>query len=181
MDYGKHNSKEVYIVKTLIVYATKHGSTEKCANMLSEKLTGQVDLINLKGTKTPDLSEYDSVIVGGSVYIGKIRKEVSGFCSESLDELKEKRLGLFICCMAEGETASEQLEKVFPQELSNVAKSKASFGGEFRFNKMNAMERFIIKKVTKSDEKYADVDLSKGLSQIDVDSIEAFARLMNAQ
>jgi hypothetical protein len=42
-------------MNTLIVYATKYGCTEKCAVILSEKLTGKVDLCNLKGVKDVDL------------------------------------------------------------------------------------------------------------------------------
>lgn len=36
-------------MNTLIVYATKYGCTEKCTSLLSKKLTGKVELCNLKG------------------------------------------------------------------------------------------------------------------------------------
>jgi menaquinone-dependent protoporphyrinogen oxidase len=48
-------------MKTLIAYATKTGTTEKCAKMLAEKL-GSADLFNLSNG-TPDLSKYDMVII----------------------------------------------------------------------------------------------------------------------
>jgi len=56
----------------LIAYATKYGCTEKCAAVLSEKLTGKVDLCNLKGGRASDLTQYEKVIIGGSIYMGKI-------------------------------------------------------------------------------------------------------------
>lgn len=35
-------------MKILITYATRFGCTEKCANKLAEKLTNDVEVINLK-------------------------------------------------------------------------------------------------------------------------------------
>ncbi len=54
-------------MKTLIVFGTKHGCTERCAKTLSEKFDGEVDLINLKEGKNIDISQYDKVIIGDSI------------------------------------------------------------------------------------------------------------------
>lgn len=97
-------------MNTLIAYATKYGCVEKCALILSEKLTGEVDLYNLKEIKNIDISRYDKVIIGGSIYIGKIQKVVREFSSTKLNQLKEKEVGLFICGMGEGETAKKELK-----------------------------------------------------------------------
>mgnify|MGYP006308044875 FL=1 len=43
--------------------------------------------------------------------------------------------------------AQEQFEMVFPEILRVHAQSKQLTGGEFRFDKMNFMERAIVKKV----------------------------------
>jgi menaquinone-dependent protoporphyrinogen oxidase len=72
-------------MSTLIIYASKHGSAEKCASELSKKLSGKVDLCNLKNGKMPELSQYTKVIIGGSIYVGKVQKEVSEFCLKNLD------------------------------------------------------------------------------------------------
>lgn len=66
-------------MKTLIAYATKYGTTEKCANILAQKLSSEAELVNLKKARTIDLNQYDSVIIGGSVMMGRIRKEVKEF------------------------------------------------------------------------------------------------------
>jgi menaquinone-dependent protoporphyrinogen oxidase len=78
-------------MKTLIIYATRYGSAERCAKMLSEKLIGDVDLLNLKDRQNIDLSQYEKVIIGGSIYVGKIQKEVNEFCTKHLEELKQKQ------------------------------------------------------------------------------------------
>lgn len=154
----------------LIVYGTKYGCTEKCAKILAEKLNGEVDLCNLKEREL-DLSKYEKVIIGGSVYMGRIRKEVSQFITKNLNALKGKKLGLYICCMRDGDDAKSQVAASFPQELLHIAAAKDYFGGEFIFKKMNAMERFIVKKVSK---------VSVDTSYLRKDSISKFAQLMNA-
>lgn len=166
-------------MNTLIVYATKYGCTEKCAKILSEKLIRKVDLCNLKGGKSVELSQYDQLIIGGSIYMGKIRKEVSEFCTKNLSVLKEKKIGLFICGMQEGDQAETQLNQSFPEELLVNAVARESFGGEFRFNKMNFMERFIIKMVTKKDQSSPAVDTKKDISAISEENMNRFVELMN--
>lgn len=158
-------------MNTLIVYSTKYGCTEKCARMLAKKLEGRVDLCNLKKSNAADLAQYDKVIVGGSVYIGRIQKEVREFCSANLETLKNKKAGYFICCMRNGEEAEAEINEAFPQELLRSAAAKDYFGGEFIFKKMNFMERMIVKKVSKID---------KDTSNILEDNISRFAQLINA-
>jgi menaquinone-dependent protoporphyrinogen oxidase len=136
-------------MNVLIVYASKYGCTEKCAKLIAKELNDQADLIDLKKVKDIDISGYDKVIIGGPVYMGKIQKEVSGFCSDNLTELKEKRIGLFICGMAEGEAAVDELIKNFPPELLEIAVAKEHLGGEFLFDRMNFMDKVIVKKVSK--------------------------------
>lgn len=157
-------------MKTLIAYATKHGSTERCALLLSEKLNGEVDLHNLKEEKACELEQYDNIIIGGSIYMGQIQKKVKEFCIKNLPVMKGKKIGVFICCMNKGEGANKQIENSFSQELLKKATAKEVFGGEFIFKKMNFFERFIIKKVAKTT---ADT------SAFSEESINRFVELMN--
>ncbi|NPV43889.1 MAG: flavodoxin [Firmicutes bacterium] len=166
-------------MNTLIAYASRYGCTEKCATILSEKLTGKVDLCNLKRVKDVDLSQYDKVIIGGPVYIGKIQKKVKEFCLKNLSVLKEKKIGLFICGMESGDRAEAQLNACFPQELLFHAAAREFFGGEFKFKKMNPMERFMIRMVSRMDESRSVLDTNKDVSNISEENINRFARLMN--
>ncbi|PKM90683.1 MAG: flavodoxin [Firmicutes bacterium HGW-Firmicutes-12] len=159
-------------MSTLLVYATKYGSTEKCSKILAEKFTDEVKLINLStknNNQKVSLADYDRVIIGGSIYMGKIQKEIKEYCLKNLMLLKEKKIGLYICCMSKGDTAEQTLNKVFPPELLTSAVAKDYFGGEFNFKKMNFLDKFITKKVTKTD---TDV------SNIHEDKIDQFAKAM---
>ncbi|MFW6034834.1 MAG: flavodoxin domain-containing protein [Halothermotrichaceae bacterium] len=157
-------------MKTLIAYATKHGAAGKCAEKLLKKLNGDVKLENLKKAKNIDISKYDQVIIGSSVYMGQIRKEARKFCEERLNELKEKTVGLFICCMSEEDTARKQIKDNYPEQLIEKATAVKNFGGGFDFNKMNFLERIIIKKMAGANESE---------SNIIEENIERFAQLIN--
>ncbi len=155
---------------TLIVYSTKYGCTEDCAKKLSEKLNDGAVLCNLKKDKAPELSKYDKVVIGGSMYVGSIQKEVSEFCKNNLESLKNKKLGLYICAMQKDDVIESELKSAFPEELGARAASKECFGGEFIFSKMNFLDKLIVKKVSKID---------KDTSTISVDKIDKFAAAMN--
>lgn len=158
-------------MSTLIIYASKYGCTEKCAELLSKELYGEVDIINIKSMRDIDISKYEKIIIGGSIYIGKIQKEVTEFCSKNLHKLMEKRIGLFICGMQEGDTIKTELNQNFNRALIETAEAKECFGGEFIFEKMNFIEKFIVKKVSK---------VKSNKSNILRDNIHKFAQAMNS-
>lgn len=169
-------------MNTLIVYATKHGTAEKCAKIMLEKISGEVDLYNLKYIKDIDISKYDKVIIGGSIYAGKIQKIVMEFCLKYIEELKKKKIGLFICCMNK-KSEDIQLNSSFPQELLGVAEAKVNFGGEFRFKEMNFFEKLVVKMVSKSlakeDNNSSTINSNEDISMLLEDNINRFVQIMN--
>ncbi len=144
-------------MKIGIIYATKHGCTEKCAYKLKQDLSGEIELINLKNNPNPRIEEYDTVLIGGSIHAGRVQKSIQKFCKIHLDLLLRKKIGLFICCMEKDEKAEEQLKNAFPQELREHAKTRGCFGGAFDFDKMNFVERAIIKKVANIDQSVSSI------------------------
>ena len=108
-------------MSTLIVYMTTHGCTEKVVQMLANGLKDDVEIANLKKKPPHTLPDFDTVIIGGSIHVGRVQRKVKQFCRDHLDTLKEKRLGLFLCCMYEGDTAQKQFDEAFPAELREHA------------------------------------------------------------
>lgn len=158
-------------MKTLIAYCTSHGCTTKTANELKDLLETEVQLCNLKKEKHAPLNEFDTIIIGGSIHAGQIQKRIKNFCSKNLSLLKQKEIGLFICCMEEGDKAEQQLKEAFPEELHQIAKASGIFGGEFNFNQMNFVEKYIVKKVGK---------VEQNVSKIDHKTIQKFSSKMNS-
>ena len=148
-------------MRTAIVYASKHGTTEKVARQIQEELgEDKAQLFNLKNNPKFDLSHFEQVILGGSIHAGQIQKRVKDFYQQNAPELLDKRLGLFLCCMHE-EEAENQFKNAYPEMLRNHALSSKIMGGEFRFDKMNFFERAIVKKIAGISESVSKIDASK--------------------
>jgi menaquinone-dependent protoporphyrinogen oxidase len=157
-------------MKALIVFESAHGCTEKCAIKLRDQLLFATEVIRLRDNPNPSLDAYDAVIIGGSIHMGEINSRIRKFYENNLPVLKTKMLGLYICCMHEGETALQQFENSFPEELRTRANALGIFGGEFSFNKMNFFEKAIVKKIAKVD---------SSISRIREDEVFLFAEKMN--
>lgn len=151
-------------MKTLIIYATKHGSVENAVNALQEKITGEVRLINIMIEDPPSLEEYESVILGGSIYVGKIQKRLSKYMEKNLSELLTKRVGLFICAAQEEMIRDKELVDSFPNELFEHAICKEVFGYEIHYDDMNFIEKKIVSAILGYKENYSE------LSQMKMDS-----------
>ncbi len=135
-------------MKTLIVYGTKYGTTEKAAKILQERLPGQVELVNLKENSRPSMKDYDVVLVGSAVYGGGIRKEVRRFFDHQKGELFQKPFGLFL---AAGNTLEVKRNYVVyvGKDVFDKAGIREHIGFGFDFSKMNFLEKVITKKGAK--------------------------------
>ncbi len=145
-------------MSTLIVYMTKHGATQKNIEILKNHLTdSDIETCNLKKSSC-DPEKYDNIILGGSIHAGGIQGKIKKFCQNNETILLSKKLGIFITCMEEGEEAEQYFSKNFPEKLLDHAHAKALFGGEFNFEKMNFVEKAIVKKITGFDETISHID-----------------------
>lgn len=172
-------------MKVLILFASKYGASEKCAKLLSEKINGDVKIINLKENKNIDLSDYDKIIVGASVYAGSIQTIVKNFCAANTDLLLSKPFALFLSSMSDDkEEIKSYIQKSFSNELINHATTIDSLGYGFNFKKMNFFERQIIKMVVKSKNKKGESDIKldykTNFSAISNEKIAEFANKLNA-
>lgn len=157
---------------TLIVFASNHGTVERCARELFRLIDGKVDLCNLNRRESiPDLNVYDSLIVGGSIHYGKVQNVIAGFCKNNQSLLAGKRLGLFVNCLYSGEKAQQQLDKAFPESLARHALVREYFGGELDEEKMNFWERLITRQIVRSEELEV---------QLDKEKIRRFANVMTS-
>ena len=153
----------------LIIFASKHGCTETCAQKIKDQLPGTTELINVKAFSSQNLDAYDTIIIGGSVHAGQIQKNIKKFCQNSMAILMQKKIGLFICCMEEGDKAQEEFTMAYPEDLRQHAAATGILGGSFDFKKMNAVERYLVKKIAKVDH---------SVSKISEEAISRFASEM---
>jgi menaquinone-dependent protoporphyrinogen oxidase len=60
--------------KALIIYGTRSGTTASTAQIISETLQKEgltVKVVDAKKEKVKDMSEYDLIVVGSGIQIGK--------------------------------------------------------------------------------------------------------------
>jgi menaquinone-dependent protoporphyrinogen oxidase len=156
-------------MKTLIAYATRHGCAKRSAELLRERLGGEVSLVDLRDDGDPDPGPFDAVIVGGSIQAGSVQRRVRAYCEKRSAELLGKRLGLYLCCMYEGEVAAKQLADAFPEALRNHATASGLFGGVLDFEKIGLVARLVVKKVA---------GVTESVFRFDEPAVAAFAGKM---
>ena len=159
-------------MKNLIIFTTKYGSVEKSANLLKAKLNGETTIVNLKKNTVPDINNFDNIILGGSVYMGRTQKELMKFAKNNLQKLLEKRIGLFLNCAEKTEKKFEQCKRSFPVELYEKSIVKGFFGDEITWEKCNAFHKLIIKSIKKSKDSYSNInkeEIAKFAEQINAD------------
>ncbi|WP_052406631.1 flavodoxin domain-containing protein [Clostridium culturomicium] len=171
-------------MKILIAYTTRYGAAEACAKKLAEELNGECDLVNLKEAKNVEISKYDKVILGGSIYAGNSQAELRAFGLEKCDELCKKPLGLYLSCMGfDAASVESYFWATFPGELLDHACAIKSFGGVFDFKKMNFFERTIIKMMGRNESAKKGVkNLLNGkekINTISLSRINKFAKDVN--
>lgn len=157
-------------MSALIIYMTRHGCTGKAVDILARALPGSA-VFDLGAVSNPPLDAHDTVAIGGSIHAGKVQRKLAKYCRDNMGTLKSKKLGLFLCCMEEGEKARLEFDQAFPAELREHAAATGLFGGAFDFDRMNFLERMIVKKVAK---------IEKSVSKLDEKAIESFAEKLKS-
>jgi menaquinone-dependent protoporphyrinogen oxidase len=136
-------------MKTAIIYASSHGTSEKVANIIKEQLnSATVQIFNLEGKQAIDISGYDTIVIGGSIHAGSIQGRVKKFIANNASALVQKKVALFLCCMNEKEEQAE-FNNVFPEALRSHSAYNAIVGGEYLFERMNFIEKFLVRKISK--------------------------------
>ncbi len=158
-------------MNTAIIYMSKHDTTQKIAEMLKDKLGNETTyLFNLKTTDLTDLGKFDAIIIGGSIHAGSIQSKLKKFMNNNLAVLNKKRIALFLVCMDKTEKRKTQFENGFLNVLREISIANGFMGGEFCFDKMNFIEKAIIKKISGK---------STNVSEIDYEAIDEFVNKLS--
>jgi menaquinone-dependent protoporphyrinogen oxidase len=157
-------------MKTAILYTSKYGTTEKVACAIADKLreTNEVTLFSLNKNTKPDISGFESVILGTPIYAGQASSKVKAFCKANESALLQKKIGLFVCGMYPDKANREkELKEAYPETLRRKADATEFLGGAFIFERMNYFERLIIKQIAKT---------TTSVEQIDGRAMDAFIK-----
>ena len=152
-------------MRILIAYSSRYGSTEEIASKLVDFLGEEgveAIVLDVKNERSwPNLESYDGVIVGSGVKITKWMKESLNFLKRKRDELKGKRLALFVSCMSvltDPDYAREELLEKVMEKAGVEADLYEAFGPLIDVGEESRMG-FLDKKIAQS----VMVGLSKDL------------------
>lgn len=158
-------------MKTLIAYASKYGTTRDCAARLKELLGPDTELADLNAAPKTDVSGYDRVVVGSSIYMGKLQKSARNFCKKNSAALQQKRVAFFVCGFSKMDEARQYMDRQIPEELLKGAEI-GHFGAEVRVDKAKSIDKFFLKKVEEDDSLHYAIDTA---------AIEAFGAALNRE
>ena len=148
-------------MKTLVIYRTRYGTAALAAGMIQSRLGEETTLLDLRKNRSPDLDKADVILIGGSIYAGKIQTDLVAFCERYRTELLSRPVGLFITCLYEGEKAREELNSNFPTWLTAHAFAAIPVGGQLRIKSLRFLDRLMTKKVAKQTEDVDTLDIKK--------------------
>ena len=161
-------------MKTLIAYRTKYGTTAACARVLLAKIGGDTVLADLADARDVNVRDYDVVVVGGSIYGGKVQRTVVSFCERNRAALLRRKVGIFLCCLYQGEDALLQLQSAFPDWLLAHAFARALPGGEVHYKRLTLLDRLLVRGL-----RLPPGDLSR-MNPAALDELAAAARALSA-
>ena len=121
--------------KTLVAYATRGGTTEDYAKAISSVLTDefnmQADLVNLKKSRNPDLTQYKNIIVGAGIKMFKMHKEGAEFLEKK--NFGGKNVGIFLSSLVPRDEAIKKYVDVILQKNTTLKPFAVEvFGGRMR-------------------------------------------------
>lgn len=100
--------------RTAVIYCSEYGSTKRYAMYIGEQLQGDV----FSTSQVKDISSYETIVYGGGIYGGSLNG--SDWLIKNKEELKQKKLILFTCALADlhEEKNIENILKGLKQSLS---------------------------------------------------------------
>lgn len=174
--------------KVLIAYGTRYGSTEEISMKIADIMSKQgleITILNTKKDKWPSLDQYDAVLIGSGIRIGKWTKEAKNFLKKNKKLLAEKPfLGVFV---SSGDASypdkyQEAKEKYLHNIITDLGYDLSkvtfeAFGGLFDMSdtsKMGWMNKKFMNMAAR-DDKEANLTENVYNDLRDWDQIESFA------
>jgi menaquinone-dependent protoporphyrinogen IX oxidase len=145
--------------KTLIVYATRGGTTEEYAKAISSVLADefkmQADLVNLKKARNPDLTQYQNIIVGAGIKMFKMHKEGAKFLEKN--NFGEKSVGIFLSSlMPRDEAIKKYVDAILQKNITLTPIAVEVFGGRMRIFGRTSQDQTDIEKAKEWTRKIAE-------------------------
>lgn len=137
-------------MKALVIYGTRCGATKRIAGEIGKVLGERgfaVSVDDAKNSKGYDVSAFDLVVVGSSVFMAMWKRQATAFLKRNARALSSKKVALFSSGSAGGDPAmadyaATSIAKVAAKFPGIRPLALAYFGGYLDFNDPGRIERF---------------------------------------
>lgn len=163
-------------MKGLILYKTQYGSTRQYAEWLSKEIS--IPAINLEDFSNDDIDNYEFLIIGSNIKVGKIK--AAGWIKNHFNYLRDKNLILFTVCgsYADAEEQSKVLKDNFPQEI-RTSIDYFSLPGRLNLSELTFWDNFVIKMGSKFyPDKEAAERMASGFDWVDRKKLKPIINLV---
>ena len=133
-------------MKILAVYTTKTGTVERCLDELGKNLP-RADIVRANITSQAceySIADFDVIVIGSSIRMGKIHKNIKKYIEENMASLKKKKVALFLC-LGFPELFDEYVIKNFSRDIRNSAIGISCFGGEMDLSRQTGSDKILMK------------------------------------
>lgn len=168
----------------LIVYCTHDGQTEKIAHFLAGQMRAHQRAVEVVNAARPapefSVSQYDAVIIGAPVRMGKYPRAVIDFVRTHRARLEKVPSAFFSVCMAAANPneAKRRAAENWPERLFKDTgwrpRLAATFAGALRYTRYNWFIRWLMKRIAKFEG--ASTDTSQDHEYTDWESVSRFAK-----
>jgi menaquinone-dependent protoporphyrinogen oxidase len=169
--------------RVLIAYGTNEGQTAKIAEYLADTLRGNgcvADPVDIKHSPAPHLENYDAVIVGASIRLGKHQRYVRDFVKQNRPALERLPTAFFSVSLSahdQTEAAGKEIVRClaeFAQQTGWRPGKVGIFAGALLYTRYGFITRWIMRKIAR-DKGSPDLDTSRDYVYTDWENVKRFA------
>lgn len=167
----------------LVVYGTGEGQTTKVADRIDDVLVERghdvstIDIDEIPGDFR--LEEFDAVLVGTSIHVGKHHSAVREFVGTNRETLNARPTAFFQLSLSSAVDDPERRAEAarYVDELLEESGWQPDriglFGGALRYSKYGFLKRLMLKRIAR--DATGDVDTSRDYEYTDWEEVAAFA------
>lgn len=176
------------MASVLLVYGTSEGQTEKVAHHVAGVLTGRDHVVELvHGDRLPvslDPEEYDAIVVGDSIHLGRHHGYVGRFVEQYRATLNDRVSAFYQLSLSaasenpESVAEADHIAEAFLDETGWDPDHVASFAGALVYSQYGPVGRFLMRRIARKEG--GDTDTSRDYEYTDWSEVTAFAEAVAA-
>jgi menaquinone-dependent protoporphyrinogen oxidase len=168
------------MTKILIAYGTTEGQTARIADHIADVIRNhgiEAQALDLKQSKDLSLNDYDGVIVGGSIHMGKHQEDVADFVQKNravLERLPSAFFSVSLAAHGDMENAEAYVAN-FQQQTGWHPTKVGLFSGALLYRKYGFLKRYMMKRIVRDKPGGLSADTSRDHVYTDWDQVQRFA------